>query len=435
MAHVARRHRDMLDRRRAPRTARRPLRSRPARRGRPPRARRRRAARPPRRGRARSTASAVVVAVGVHQGVGQLAPERDLAAAPPPAPRSKLAVKRVALAAQPAQPRQRGMALRSSRDAGGAAPRARRSPSSSPALGELRGGPAEQDRRVVGRERERPLEQGDRGQARPPSPRAPRLCAISGVVGRQRGRLGRAPRPPAPDRRAGGGRGRAPATCAASPGWRSAPARASGSASAASPCLTAVAAARNTGSAFARVGGLRAGRAGVGGHRPSSGVVRIGRGHHRRHRRRARRREIGMPGVDDQDDAQRVARDSAPHARSCRRRSRPCPPPSRGVSAPTRNQQPVGHDQRQMADQPGIGDAGMRRDMRARREQREHRIGPAAAGCPAGRVRRAAPSPPGSGGHWRRSSPPFWTRWIAVQSRLRLSAAHCRSGTSSGYWI
>ena len=30
---------------------------------------------------------------------------------------------------------------------------------------------------------------------------------------------------------------------------------------------------------------------------------------------------------------------------------------------------------------------------------------------------------------------PFWTRWIAVQARFRFSAAHCRSGTSSGYWI
>ena len=60
-------------------------------------------------------------------------------------------------------------------------------------------------------------------------------------------------------------------------------------------------------------------------------------------------------------------------------------------SAPTRNQQPGGTIKRQVADQAGVGDAVVGRDVGARREQREHRIGSAMRNDRADRAVEAGP--------------------------------------------
>jgi hypothetical protein len=74
----------------------------------------------------------------------------------------------------------------------------------------------------------------------------------------------------------------------------------------------------------------------------------------------------------------------------------------------------------------------MRRDGRARGQHRET---PAFGEQPAMRGCGSRPSTSSVRGHWRAFASmvrPNCHRWIAVQSRLLFSAAHCRSGSWSG---
>ena len=253
--------------------------------------------------------------------------------------RSKLAVKPVARrpSASAAAPAWHGPAA--SRDAGGAAPRARRSPPRPrPSANCAAARPSRTDASFGASASAR----SNRSTAGSPasSARARALCAISASAARARPPC-RTPRPPAPARRAGGGRGRAPATCAHRPGWS----RRAGARQRQRLGRQALLDRRR------RRPEHRIGALGVGGpQQPSAASAVTGPPAGRPDRSppspppppRARPPKVRMPGVDDQEHAQRIAR--IPRLMLDRVVEHPglARLPRTPVSAPTRNQQPAG---------------------------------------------------------------------------------------------